>query len=405
MSNRNRDDREYEERQQAQQQHNRPQAWAQQQGHYARPRGNEADDRDVQGNFSSGGYGSQSYGANRGYEPSQGSMGGSAYESAYGLRGQEPQGYGLQGHGSQGYQSYGPQSYGAPSSGAGSQGFGPEGYGTPQYEGRGGYESRFASQDAPGYGQGGGLREFGPQGPYQQYGLQGHDIPRRDTGLSGSSQRPYQGESFGREFGRELPQWSGQQSRSPLEERSHLGYGQPAYGSQGLRTQQPLYGQQGQQGFEPGMRTSHRGLGPKNYTRSDERIREDLNERLTDADDIDARGLTVEVSNGVATLSGTVEQRWMKHRAEDIAESCSGVRDVNNQIRVQTLHHDSGIAGQGSGKTARSTGSGIGGSAASAQGGTTGASSSSSTGSAGSSTSSGSSGSSTRPGGSTGAGH
>jgi hypothetical protein len=96
-------------------------------------------------------------------------------------------------------------------------------------------------------------------------------------------------------------------------------------------------------------------LGPKNYTRSDERIREDLNERLTDAHDIDASGISVEVNNGVATLTGTVDQRWMKHRAEDLAESCSGVRDVNNQLRVSpqygqqsTTRRDSLYGGTGS---------------------------------------------------------
>ena len=84
-------------------------------------------------------------------------------------------------------------------------------------------------------------------------------------------------------------------------------------------------------GYQAG---SYRGVGPRNYTRSDERIREDLNERLTEADDLDASGLTVEVSNGIVTLGGNVDQRWMKHRAEDLADSCSGVRDVRNQIRV-----------------------------------------------------------------------
>ena len=80
----------------------------------------------------------------------------------------------------------------------------------------------------------------------------------------------------------------------------------------------------------------YRGRGPLNYTRSDERIREDLNERLTDADDLDASGITVEVSNGVATLSGSVDERWMKHRAEDLADGCSGVRDVRNLIQVKS---------------------------------------------------------------------
>ncbi len=83
-----------------------------------------------------------------------------------------------------------------------------------------------------------------------------------------------------------------------------------------------------------GARGGYRGVGPRNYARSDERIREDLNERLTEADDLDASDLTVEVSNGVATLGGMVPQRWMKHRAEDLADGCTGVRDVRNQIRV-----------------------------------------------------------------------
>jgi hypothetical protein len=36
----------------------------------------------------------------------------------------------------------------------------------------------------------------------------------------------------------------------------------------------------------------------------------------------------------VVTLTGTVEVRWMKHRAEDIAEAVGGVEDVENRIRV-----------------------------------------------------------------------
>lgn len=78
----------------------------------------------------------------------------------------------------------------------------------------------------------------------------------------------------------------------------------------------------------------YRGVGPSNYTRSDERIREDLNERLTEAHDLDASGLSVEVKDGVATLSGRVPQRWMKHRAEDLADGCIGVTDIRNQIVV-----------------------------------------------------------------------
>lgn len=79
----------------------------------------------------------------------------------------------------------------------------------------------------------------------------------------------------------------------------------------------------------------HRGRGPKGYVRSDDRIIEDLNEQLTEDWDLDASSIDVSVSQGVVTLEGTVEERWMKHRAEDIADRCGGVIDVVNRIRVQ----------------------------------------------------------------------
>jgi osmotically-inducible protein OsmY len=78
----------------------------------------------------------------------------------------------------------------------------------------------------------------------------------------------------------------------------------------------------------------HRGRGPSGYTRSDERIKEDINDRLTDYDYIDATNINVEVSGGEVVLSGTVDSRYEKRLAEDIAEDCSGVRNVENRIRV-----------------------------------------------------------------------
>lgn len=96
-----------------------------------------------------------------------------------------------------------------------------------------------------------------------------------------------------------------------------------------------LYDTDGQEyaGRDYGGR-DYRGVGPADYTRSDERIREDLNERLTEAHDLDASGLSVKVEDGVATLSGRVPQRWMKHRAEDLADGCTGVTDIRNRIIV-----------------------------------------------------------------------
>jgi hypothetical protein len=85
-----------------------------------------------------------------------------------------------------------------------------------------------------------------------------------------------------------------------------------------------------------GTRHGYRGLGPRNYTRSDTRILEDVNERLTDDDAIDASEIEVKCVNGVVTLEGTVEERWMKHRVEDIVDACSGVLEVENRLTVDT---------------------------------------------------------------------
>jgi osmotically-inducible protein OsmY len=81
-------------------------------------------------------------------------------------------------------------------------------------------------------------------------------------------------------------------------------------------------------------RESHRGRGPKNWRRSDERIREMVNERLTDADDVDATDIEVTVQDAEVTLAGLVTSRREKRMAEDIAWSCAGVHDVHNRLRV-----------------------------------------------------------------------
>jgi osmotically-inducible protein OsmY len=78
----------------------------------------------------------------------------------------------------------------------------------------------------------------------------------------------------------------------------------------------------------------HRGRGPRNYRRSDERVRDDINDRLTDHDWLDASDIDVSVSGGEVTLTGTVESRYAKRLAEDIAESVSGVTNVQNNLRV-----------------------------------------------------------------------
>lgn len=82
------------------------------------------------------------------------------------------------------------------------------------------------------------------------------------------------------------------------------------------------------------MQGYHRGKGPRGYTRSDDRIREDINDRLSDDPFIDASDIDVKVESCNVILSGEVDSRDDKRRAEDLAERVSGVTNVENRIRV-----------------------------------------------------------------------
>jgi hypothetical protein len=76
------------------------------------------------------------------------------------------------------------------------------------------------------------------------------------------------------------------------------------------------------------------GRGPKNWQRSEERIREDINEALTRHPAVDASEVDVQVTAGEVTLTGTVSSRHEKRAAEDCAWDVSGVRDVHNHLKV-----------------------------------------------------------------------
>ena len=100
-------------------------------------------------------------------------------------------------------------------------------------------------------------------------------------------------------------------------------------------------GERERQGEERGFRREadrgrgFQGMGPKGYQRPDERIDEEAHERLTDDPWLDASNVSVSVSGGEVTLSGTVENREAKHRAERLVEEISGVRHVQNNLRVE----------------------------------------------------------------------
>jgi hypothetical protein len=77
-----------------------------------------------------------------------------------------------------------------------------------------------------------------------------------------------------------------------------------------------------------------RGVGPKGYVRSDERVRELVCEELMDDPWVDASGIEVAVKDGEVTLSGAVNDRDAKRWAEDAAEHVGGVKHVQNNLRV-----------------------------------------------------------------------
>lgn len=82
----------------------------------------------------------------------------------------------------------------------------------------------------------------------------------------------------------------------------------------------------------------YKGKGPKDYRRSEDRIREDVCDRLTDDDMLDASNIQIHVQGDEVILTGSVDSREQKRRAEDIVDSISGVKNVENRIRVDHSH-------------------------------------------------------------------
>lgn len=103
----------------------------------------------------------------------------------------------------------------------------------------------------------------------------------------------------------------------------------------------------------------HAGRGPKGYKRGDDRIEEEVNEILTRHGDIDASEIEVKVQNGEVTLTGSVDDRRTKRDVEDAIESCSGVTDVINHLKVGASQNgQNGSSGERSdGRSKKSGGS------------------------------------------------
>lgn len=96
------------------------------------------------------------------------------------------------------------------------------------------------------------------------------------------------------------------------------------------------------QGFYGDRRNDgeHRGKGPRGYQRADERIEEDVNDRLSEDPQLDASNIEVSVKSSEVTLSGEVGSRADKRRAEDCVEAVSGVTNVQNNLRVRQRPED-----------------------------------------------------------------
>lgn len=84
--------------------------------------------------------------------------------------------------------------------------------------------------------------------------------------------------------------------------------------------------------------------GPKNYTRSDERINELICEGVIQDLSIDVSDVSIEVEDGRVTLNGTVPHRQMKHAIEDVVDQCWGVQEIENKLRVQSCQESGNFA-------------------------------------------------------------
>jgi osmotically-inducible protein OsmY len=117
-----------------------------------------------------------------------------------------------------------------------------------------------------------------------------------------------------------------------------------------LRSSDHGWGWQGRSQQQQRYRT-----GPKGYTRSDERLREDISERLMMANSIDSSEVTVSVKDCKVTLEGTVPNRHMKHAIEDLVDAAPGVQDIDNRIRVERMEGQYGSSQSRTGQSGSSS--------------------------------------------------
>lgn len=161
----------------------------------------------------------------------------------------------------------------------------------------------------------------------QDRARQGGQSYSQDFGDRGYDRGFNQG--YGQNYGREYDQDRSRQGYSQDYSQDRWHSGGQGYGGESYNV--PANSSYAEPWMIPGPFT---GRGPKGYQRSDDRMREDLCDRLSQHGQIDAGDIDVQVKDGEVTLSGTVDSRAAKRMAEDVAESVQGVREVHNQLRV-----------------------------------------------------------------------
>jgi hypothetical protein len=82
-------------------------------------------------------------------------------------------------------------------------------------------------------------------------------------------------------------------------------------------------------------RKHHRGRGPKDWSRDDRRLYEEVCERLLHDRLIDARGIAVEVEDGVVSLTGEARAAADPLLAERLVREILGVRAVVIDLAVR----------------------------------------------------------------------
>lgn len=81
---------------------------------------------------------------------------------------------------------------------------------------------------------------------------------------------------------------------------------------------------------------NYRGIGPRGYVRSPQRIYEDICDRLTDHPLIDASDIEVLVSGIEVVLTGSVDNAIAAGRAEAVAREVPGVKTLRNALTVRS---------------------------------------------------------------------